>query len=47
VQAMHDCLKALREGTPPAQLEGVASNELMQRLTRDADYRKWRDDYLG
>jgi carboxyvinyl-carboxyphosphonate phosphorylmutase len=47
VQAMHDCLKALREGTPPAQLEGVASNELMQRLTRDAEYRKWRDDYLG
>ncbi len=47
VQAMHDCLKALRDGTPPAQLEGVASNELMQRLTRDADYRNWLDDYLG
>jgi len=46
VQAMHDCLKALREGTPPAQLEGVASNELMQRLTRDAGYQGWRREYL-
>jgi carboxyvinyl-carboxyphosphonate phosphorylmutase len=47
VQAMHDCLKALRGGTPPAQLEGVASSELMQQLSRDANYRKWQDDYLG
>jgi len=47
VQAMHDCLQALRDGTPPAQLEGVASSELMQQLSRDANYRKWQDDYLG
>jgi carboxyvinyl-carboxyphosphonate phosphorylmutase len=46
VQAMHDCLKALRDGTPPAELEGVASGELMQRLSRDASYRQWQDDYL-
>ncbi len=47
VQAMHDCLKALREGTPPAQLEGIASGELMKRLSRDASYRSWQDEYLG
>jgi carboxyvinyl-carboxyphosphonate phosphorylmutase len=47
VQAMHDCLQALREGTPPAQLRGVASSELMQQLSRDANYRNWQDDYLG
>ena len=47
VQAMHDCLKALREGTPPAQLQGIASNELMQRLSRSASYRSWQDEYLG
>ncbi len=47
VQAMHDCLKALREGTPPAQLQGVASAELIQRLSRDASYRGWQDDYLA
>jgi carboxyvinyl-carboxyphosphonate phosphorylmutase len=47
VQAMHDCLRALRAGTAPAQLQGVASNELMQRLSRDASYREWQDEYLG
>ena len=47
VQAMHDCLKALRDGTPPAQLQGVASSELMQQFSRDADYRDWQDEYLG
>ena len=47
VQAMHDCLKALREGTAPAQLEGVAGGELMKRLSRDSDYRNWMDEYLG
>ncbi len=47
VQAMHDCLKALREGTPPAQLKGIASSELMRQLSRDADYRDWQDEYLG
>jgi carboxyvinyl-carboxyphosphonate phosphorylmutase len=46
VQAMHDCLKALRDGTPPAQLQGVASGELMQRLSRDADYQRWQEEYL-
>jgi carboxyvinyl-carboxyphosphonate phosphorylmutase len=46
VQAMHDCLKALRDGTPPAQLEGIASSELMNQLSRDASYRDWIDDYL-
>ena len=47
VQAMHDCLKALRDGTPPAQLEGIAADELMQQLSRDTDYRRWQDEYLG
>ena len=47
VQAMHDCLKALRNGTPPAQLQGTASDELMQRLSRSASYRSWQGGYLG
>jgi len=47
VQAMHDCLKALRDGTPPAQLEGIASGDLMKRLSRDADYRDWQKEYLA
>ena len=47
VQAMHDCLKALRDGTPPAELGGVASSELMRQLSRDDDYQRWQDDYLN
>jgi carboxyvinyl-carboxyphosphonate phosphorylmutase len=46
VQAVHDTLKALREGTPPGKLAGIASAELMQRVTRDRDYRGWTEDFL-
>ena len=47
VEAVHATLKALREGTPPAELKGVASSELMQRVTRDGDYKRWTKDFLG
>jgi carboxyvinyl-carboxyphosphonate phosphorylmutase len=46
VQAMHDTLKAMREGTAPAQLQGVASADLIKQLSRDADYQAWLDDFL-
>ena len=47
VQAVYDTLKALREGTPPGELKGVAPPELMKRLTRDADYHARMRDWLG
>ena len=47
VQAVHAALKALRDGTPPAQLSGLASPELMQRVTRDADYKSRTKEFLG
>ena len=47
VQAMYTTLKALRDGTPPAELEGVASSELMKQLTRDAQYQAWQDEFLS
>lgn len=47
VRAVHDTLKALREGTAPAQIPGIASAELMQRVTRDPDYRRWTREFLG
>ena len=47
VKAVHDTLKALREGTPPAKLRGVADAELMKRVTRDGDYSKWTKEFLG
>lgn len=46
-QAVYATLKALRDGTPPSKLAGVASAELMARLTRDEDYKRWTRDFLG
>ena len=40
VQAAWDALRALRDGTPPGDLDGIASEELMKRLMRDADHRE-------
>jgi carboxyvinyl-carboxyphosphonate phosphorylmutase len=47
VQAVYNTLKALRDGTKPGDLKGIASSELMQRVTRAADYRQWTKDFLG
>jgi carboxyvinyl-carboxyphosphonate phosphorylmutase len=47
VQAVHDTLAALREGTRPANLRGVASADLMKRVTRQGDYGKWAKEFLG
>ncbi len=47
VQAVHATLKALREGTPPRELENIASGELMKQVTRGASYELWMKDYLG
>ncbi|MEC9369477.1 MAG: isocitrate lyase/PEP mutase family protein [Pseudomonadota bacterium] len=47
VQAVHDTLKALRDGVKPGDLKGVASGDLMKRVMRDGDYDKWINDYLG
>jgi carboxyvinyl-carboxyphosphonate phosphorylmutase len=47
VKAVHDTLKALRDGVPPKQIPGVASAELMKQVTRGADYDRWTKDFLG
>jgi len=47
VKAVHDTLKALREGTSPSKLTGVADAELMKRVTRDGDYATWTKEFLG
>ena len=46
VRAVHDTLSALRKGTPPEKIEGVASDEMMKRLTRNDDYARWMKDWL-
>ena len=47
VQAVYTTLKALRDGTKPAELTGVASAETMARLTREGDYKSWTERFLG
>ena len=47
VNAVHETLRALRNGTPAAKLTGLPSDELMKRVTRDADYGRWTRDFLG
>ena len=46
-QAVHDTMKALREGTKPADLKGLPSGELTATVKRMGDYERWIDDYLG
>ena len=47
VQAIHNTLKSLREGTAPKDLQGIAPPALMARVTRDATYAAHARDYLG
>ena len=46
VQAVYDTLHALRAGTPPDKLQGVAPEALMQRVTRGDDYSRWAREFL-
>jgi carboxyvinyl-carboxyphosphonate phosphorylmutase len=47
VRAVHDTLKALRDGTPPAALQGLPTGDLIKRVTRQADYDRWSKEFLG
>jgi len=47
VKATYDTLKALREGTKPSALQGIASSELMAKVTREGDYKSWTEKFLA
>jgi oxaloacetate decarboxylase len=47
VKATYDTLKALREGTKPSALQGIASSELMAKVTCEGDYKSWTEKFLG
>ena len=47
VRAIHETLSALRAGTAPKDLKGLASAELMNEVTRAGDYDRWTREYLG
>ncbi len=44
--AVYETLRTLRAGTAPQNLKGLASSELMGRLTRDADVKVRGDEFL-
>jgi carboxyvinyl-carboxyphosphonate phosphorylmutase len=46
-QAVYETLKALRDGQPPKNLKGLASSELTNRVTRDADVKARNAEFLG
>jgi carboxyvinyl-carboxyphosphonate phosphorylmutase len=46
-QAVFETLKAVREGAAPKQLKGLASGDLMSRVTREAASRQHGVDFLG
>lgn len=46
-QAVFETLKAVREGAAPKALQGLASSELMNRVTRDAIAKQRNADFLG
>jgi carboxyvinyl-carboxyphosphonate phosphorylmutase len=45
-QAVHDTMKALRDGVKPQNLRGVPSADFMAKATRDADYKGWTKEFL-
>lgn len=45
-QAIHTTLKALRDGTPPAELANLASKDLTAAASRAPDYADWIRRYL-
>jgi len=46
VKAVHDTLKALRDGVKPSELQGIASAELMKRVTREGSFKSWTERFL-
>jgi len=46
-QAVHETLKALREGSPLKALKGLASSELTGRVTREAEVKARSAEFLG
>ncbi|MFI5400802.1 MAG: oxaloacetate decarboxylase [SAR324 cluster bacterium] len=47
VQALQATLAAMRAGTAANQIPNLAGAETIQRVTREADYARWSDEWLG
>ena len=46
-QAVYETLKALREGTSPKNLKGLASSELAGRVMREVEVKARSNEFLG
>jgi carboxyvinyl-carboxyphosphonate phosphorylmutase len=46
IQAVANTLQAIRDGTVPEELEGLASKDLMRRVTHDELYQQWIREFL-
>jgi carboxyvinyl-carboxyphosphonate phosphorylmutase len=47
LRALHDAMKAMKDGTISSQLPGQASKELLERSLGAADYERWTREFLG
>ena len=48
IKAVYDTMKALKDGVAPADLRNnLASSELIEQVTRRADYSQWTKDFLS
>ena len=47
VRAVHDTLKALRDGTPPGEVGGLAEGALVREATCAEDHEAWARRFLG
>lgn len=47
VQAIHETLRAIYEGTPPKQLKNIASSDLMGNVSRSKTFSQRAADFLG
>lgn len=47
LQAVHDAMKAMKNGTISSRLPGQASKELLERTLGAADYERWSREFLG
>jgi len=47
IRAVHDTLKALRDGMKPDEIGGGASEALLQQVTRGDSYKAWTKEFLS
>jgi carboxyvinyl-carboxyphosphonate phosphorylmutase len=47
VQAVHDTLKALRDGTQPADITNVVTGDLKEQILRGGDHKQWLKNFLA